>query len=278
MKDYFGYKEKICVVTGAASGMGKGICETLVDMGATVYGLDLVEGDSPGVIYIQMDLSSRASIDEAFTKLPERLFAFFGAAGVAGQPGFTKTFHINFTSNKYMLDTCLFERMEQGGAIAFISSMAGQNWELYTEEYAQIADAKGWEETAKRLAMAARDDLTGSQGYQLSKRALIYYVMKNVPRYNEKGIRLNILMPGSTRSAMTDQMIKTGAATREELIKSTGLAKRFAEAREMAEPIVFLNSNMASYLNGNILTGDYGELAMIRTGQLEDRYRFTVLQ
>ena len=41
MKDYFNYSDKICVVTGASSGMGKVTVETLVDLGAKVYALDL---------------------------------------------------------------------------------------------------------------------------------------------------------------------------------------------------------------------------------------------
>ena len=41
MKDYFNYSDKICVVTGASSGMGKATVETLVDLGAKVYALDL---------------------------------------------------------------------------------------------------------------------------------------------------------------------------------------------------------------------------------------------
>ena len=36
MKDYFGYSGKVCVVTGAASGMGKATAEMLVDLGAQV--------------------------------------------------------------------------------------------------------------------------------------------------------------------------------------------------------------------------------------------------
>ena len=41
MKDYFYYSDKICIVTGASSGMGKATVETLVDLGAKVYALDL---------------------------------------------------------------------------------------------------------------------------------------------------------------------------------------------------------------------------------------------
>ena len=35
------YQNKVCVVTGAASGIGKALCEKLVALGAQVYALDL---------------------------------------------------------------------------------------------------------------------------------------------------------------------------------------------------------------------------------------------
>ena len=41
MKNYFGYTDKLCVVTGASSGMGKATVEMLVDLGAKVYAIDL---------------------------------------------------------------------------------------------------------------------------------------------------------------------------------------------------------------------------------------------
>lgn len=50
MKDYFNYSGKNCVVTGAASGMGKAAAEALVDMGAKVYALDWAETTIPGTM------------------------------------------------------------------------------------------------------------------------------------------------------------------------------------------------------------------------------------
>ena len=60
MKDYFGYKDKVCVVTGAASGMGKATCEILLDMGAVVYGLDIITGDNANIFYIKTDILGKS--------------------------------------------------------------------------------------------------------------------------------------------------------------------------------------------------------------------------
>jgi len=78
MKDYFGYEGKICVVTGAASGMGKSTAEILVDLGAKVYALDWANVEIEGIEkYIHVNLSKKESIDEAFTQLPETIDSLY---------------------------------------------------------------------------------------------------------------------------------------------------------------------------------------------------------
>ena len=37
------YTDKVCVVTGSASGIGRAVCELLIAQGAVVYGLDCNE-------------------------------------------------------------------------------------------------------------------------------------------------------------------------------------------------------------------------------------------
>lgn len=71
MKDYLGYTGKVCVVTGAASGMGKATAEMLVDLGAMVYALDWAEVKVEGITaYLHTDLSKKESIDAAFAQIP----------------------------------------------------------------------------------------------------------------------------------------------------------------------------------------------------------------
>ena len=113
MKDYFGYHGKICIVTGASSGIGRATTETLVDLGAEVYALDVQDCPVPGIRqFLRVNLSSRDSIDEAFGNLPKQIDKFFGIAGVSGiSTDFLTTFTINFIANKYIVDTYVQNRL-----------------------------------------------------------------------------------------------------------------------------------------------------------------------
>ena len=75
--------------------------------------------------------------------------------------------------------------------------------------------------------------------------------------YAPKGVRVNAVLPGSTETGLTADftMMAGGEA---ELLSHTGYAQRLALPREMAEPIVFINSDMASYISGERLIVDYG--------------------
>lgn len=127
MKDYLGYTGKVCVVTGAASGMGKATAEMLVDLGAMVYALDWAEVKVEGITaYLHTDLSKKESIDAAFAQIPDHIDCYFGIAGVSGLgTDFLTTTKIDLISNKYISECILPARMTEGGAIAYMTSTAG---------------------------------------------------------------------------------------------------------------------------------------------------------
>ena len=83
-----------------------------------------------------------------------------------------------------------------------------------------------------------------------------YYTIQLQAEYAPKGIRVNAVLPGSTDTGLKDEFT-TMAGGEEALLSHTGYAHRLAEPREMAEPLVFLCSPMASYISGELLRVDY---------------------
>ena len=94
------YADKVCVVTGSASGIGRSVCEMLIAQGAVVYGLDRNEYLPEGMAqFIPTDLADKASIDHAFSLLPARIHCFFGVAGLSGaKTDWWTTFTVNFSA------------------------------------------------------------------------------------------------------------------------------------------------------------------------------------
>lgn len=281
MKDYFGYKGQVCVVTGAASGMGKATAEMLIDLGADVYALDVMEVTTPGIkSFIKVSLGEKDSIDKAFELLPNQMDKFFGIAGVSGvKTDYNTTVTINFIANKYITDEYLTKRIKDGGAIAYIVSSGGLRWEKPENllEIKSVVEANGWEETMTELNNLNQHATPGPLGYVFSKRALNYYIATMVPVFGEKKVRVNGVLPAATQSGLTNEFAAMKGGM-DKFLESTGFAGRLAEAREMAEPIVFLNSNMASYVSGVLLDLDFGINIMSVAGLSPDTLNFKLIK
>ncbi|MCL1849530.1 MAG: SDR family NAD(P)-dependent oxidoreductase, partial [Clostridiales bacterium] len=194
MKDYLNYGGAVCVVTGSASGMGKATTEMLVDLGAVVYALDVQEVTIPGIqLFIQTDLADKASIDQAFTQIPDKIDKFFGIAGVLHHPDFVTSFTINFIANKYITEEYIIPRLTEGeyGAIAYLDSVGGSRWAYHIDEYKDIVEAETWDGMVAALKAKPIGDKPGRGAYELSKRALNYYMKLRAPELGGKSNRMN---------------------------------------------------------------------------------------
>ena len=268
MKDYFKYEGKNCVVTGASSGMGKATVEMLVDLGANVYALDLNECDVQGIKeFHKCNLANKNEIDESFAKLPNKIDSFFGVAGLSGsKTDYMTTFNCNFTSNKYITFKYLKTRMTKGGSIVFVTSTAGLNWKQFKKEQDKVVHAQSWEDTVKLVEPLAKS-APATFAYMYSKRCLSQFACEQAVELGKSGIRVNNVMPGSTDTGMKDEFEKM-AGGKEALLAETGMAHRLATSEEMAYPIVFLNSEMSSFISGVDLCVDSAD-ACLKTLKLK---------
>ena len=277
MKDYFGYKNKICVVTGAASGIGYATAELLIELGAEVYALDITRKEiKKKKKFIEVDLNNKESIDQAMEQVPTHIDSFFGVAGLSGaKTNYYKTFTVNYIANKYITEEYLKERMTYGGTISYVTSTGGLYWEKYYKEFEKFTNAKTWEEMIQALHEQAKEDTLGMMAYPLSKRAMNYYMAALAIELGPKKIRVNALLPGSTDTGMKKEF-EVEAGGMDALVAETGTAKRLAKPEEMAYPLVFINSDMASFITGLPLIVDAGTNAMVSLNLKKDRMNMKV--
>lgn len=262
MRDFLGYDGKVCVVTGASSGMGKATVEMLVELGAKVYAIDLNPCDIKGIEkYIKCNLSSKEEIDEAFKILPEKIDSFFGVAGLSGaKTDYRTTFDCNYTANMYMTLYYLKNRMEKGGSIVYCTSTAGLEWKRFKKEQNKVVHCKTWEEVVSvtnKLASSA----PATFAYMYSKRCLSQFICEQSVEFAKLGIRMNNVLPAATDTGMK-QEFQDMVGSEEGLIEQTGMAKRLATSEEMAGPMVYLNSEMASFVSGVDFLVDYTDTCM----------------
>lgn len=260
MKDYFNYNGKICVVTGASSGMGKATCEVLVELGAIVYALDIQPVEVEGIkesIYV--DLSDKDSIDEAFSRVPKTVDKFFGVAGLKGATlDFMYVAKINLVANKYICEEILVDRMNENGAIAIVTSAVGVSWEKEGNYkfYKTAIEAKGWDETIQAIEATGMTRSNNGFAYVYTKLATNYLVAHLQKTFGEKHIRVNALMPGDTATNFGSE--DNAKVNPEKPSPYVGYAGRTATSNEMAYPFIFLNSDMASFVSGTYIFADYG--------------------
>jgi len=237
---------KVCIVTGGARGIGKGIVETFAREGAKrVWALDVTEEELTtlqnavsGVTGICVDVTSSAAVNASV----ERIKSESGAVDVlVNNAGITRdamiykmsdadwdaVLNVNLKGVFYMTRAVAPVMIEAGrGAIVSISSIVGLDGNIGQSNYAAakgglVAMAKGW----------ARE-------------------------FARKGakVRVNAVSPGYTRTPM---IASVPEKVLEPIIAKTPLG-RLAEVRDIANAVLFLASDESEFITGQVLRVDGG--------------------
>jgi NAD(P)-dependent dehydrogenase (short-subunit alcohol dehydrogenase family) len=261
------YDGKRVVVTGCASGIGEHVARQLTDLGAEVVGLDVRRPALQLKEFHEVDLSDPASIDQAAATIGGQVDALFNVAGVSsgiGDP--LRVVTINFLGTRQFTEA-LVPSMPPGSAIANVSSLAASG---YRENAGVTAGLLDTVTMAEGIEWCQRnpEPVNDGGGYRLSKEAIILYGMANVAALGTKGIRINCTAPGVTDTPILDQL---RSAYGQEFLDSfqTPLG-RAADPEEQASVLVFLNSQAARYITGQVIWVDGGSVAERVFGDVSD--------
>jgi NAD(P)-dependent dehydrogenase (short-subunit alcohol dehydrogenase family) len=118
--------------------------------------------------------------------------------------------------------------------------------------------AKGHGSIVNVTTMAAHAGVPGASVYSASKAAVSSLTRTWAAEFGPKGVRVNSVAPGPTRTAGV--LVEWGEGI-EDIAKTLPLG-RTARAQEIAETILFLASDRSSYMTGSTLHVDAGATAI----------------
>ena len=233
-------QDKIAVVTGASNGIGKSIVEVFIENGAKVIGLDIVESASWNnhLTMLKADVSSTADCEKVYEVIQgftDHVDILVNCAGITRdamtrkmtEEQFDQVIAVNL-KGVWNLTRLIGPAMQarQQGSIINISSVVGVFGNIGQANYAAtkagvIGMTKSW---AKEFAL------------------------------KDGNVRVNAVAPGYT---MTN-MMKTVPENLLEKFRSQTMLGRLAEPVEIANAVLFLASDLSSYVTGEVLNVNGG--------------------
>jgi NAD(P)-dependent dehydrogenase (short-subunit alcohol dehydrogenase family) len=263
--DRFRYDGKRVLVVGGASGMGAAIARLVGELGGEVLVADIQAVDFPVSRSIIMDLRDEGSIDTTLGEIGGPIHGLFSCAGVSGVPfSPVDVMLINFVGARHLIESAARDLMPPGSAVAVISSIGGIGWWDRLGQIAEFLDTPDFETGRKwceaHLDAAGEDIGTrASANYVFSKQAIDVYVQMRAVPLAHRGIRINATAPGPT---LTPLMAATPSwqVFGDQMFKKA-MQHEPSSSEEQAYPMVFLNSDAASHISGQVLSVDLGYTA-----------------
>jgi NAD(P)-dependent dehydrogenase (short-subunit alcohol dehydrogenase family) len=233
---------KVCVITGAASGIGAETARLFRAEGAVVVGVDLRD-DSPGVdLALACDVGDEDAVREMYAAVRERfgrIDVLFNNAGISPpedasvldttQDVWERVQDVNTKSVFYCCKHGIPHLLESGGGSV-----------INTASFVAVLGAA-----------------TSQIAYTASKGAVLAMSRELGVEFARQGVRVNALCPGPVNTPLLQELFAKDPARAARRLVHVPMG-RFAEAREIANAALFLASDESSYVNASTFLVDGG--------------------
>lgn len=254
---------KRILLTGAASGIGLACLELLAAPDTEITSLDIKPAPAGAAQHLHCDLSDPASIAHAVANLEGRFDALLNVAGVPGTLDPLLILQVN-TLGLRQLSEAMLDRLNPGGAIVNIASVAGFNWQRRIK---LINELLATPDFAAGLAWCAAHPLDGNEAYALSKEAVVVHTMQMAGPALARGLRCNSVSPGPVDTPLLPAFKEqVGHGQLDWVIEKIG---RAASPMDIARVVGFLMSEASGFVNGRDLLVDRGLYAGLTTGWID---------
>jgi len=232
---------KVCVVTGAASGIGAESARLFEREGGRVAGVDLAPG-AEGELTLIADVSDEAQVEGAYAQVREhfgRIDILFNNAG------------INPTDDGSVLDTPVdsWQRVQDVNTRSvFLCCKHG---------IPHLMESGGGSVINTASFVAVMGAAVSQVSYTASKGAVLALSRELGVEFARRGIRVNALCPGPVDTPLLQELFASdlGQAARRLVHVPMG---RFAKPEEIANAALFLASDESSYVNATAFVVDGG--------------------
>ena len=252
------FENKVCLVTGASSGIGKATAISFAKEGAKVVVSDVNEQAGTLVVqeiialgeqalFVKCDISKREEVENLVTQTVKtfgRLDCAVNSAGIAGtlslptheypEEAWLQQININLTGTWYCVKYQLIEMMKQGGGnVVCVASAAG---------------LVGQPENVP---------------YSASKHGVIGIVKSAAIEYATKNIRVNAICPTAIETPMIMEGRRKLAHNPEALQAAINLQrmKRMGQPQEVADVALWMCSDQSTFITGHAMAVDGGAFA-----------------
>ena len=244
---------RVVLITGALTGIGRAAAIAFAKAGDRVVvsgrkrdaGKALVEelrAFGPEAVFIEADVRKedevRRLVDETVDRFG-RLDAAVNNAGTEGRPG------------------PITEQTVETYAATFDTNVLGTILSMKHEVRAMSAQGSG--SIVNVSSTYGHDGAAGASIYSASKHAVEGLTKSLALEAAKSGVRVNAVAPGPTETGMLNRF--TGTAERKAALAAGVPLGRVGRPEEIAEAIVFLASDAASFVTGQIVSADGGKSA-----------------
>ena len=234
-------QDKVCVITGAASGIGAESARLFSAEGATVVGVDLSDA-ADGHMTIQADVSDPAEVEAVYTRTREaygRIDVLFNNAGISPD------------DDASILDTSLeaWQRVQDVNLRSvFLCCKYG---------IPHLLEGGGGSVINTASFVATMGAATSQISYTASKGGVLALSRELGVEFARRGVRVNALCPGPVNTPLLQELFAKDPEQAQRRLVHVPMG-RFAEAREIAQAALFLASDDSSYVTASTFLVDGG--------------------